>query len=413
MRLPIPLLVALHACTDAGSKADSGRIDDTLGPGPCADGGWGAADAASVAEATHVRTDGDDAGDGSTGAPYATLDAARDHTREDGVAKVVVLGPGTWSVGVFDISHNAGGDVTDDDLALYGCGSAETILELDRGIRVNGATGVIVAGLALSGGERALQIWQGAIATVSDVSIRGSTQVGAIVDGAATSATFSSVTISETAPDGDGVGYGLAVQQANLSMEQGGIRTSTGLAVLVTGSGGGDGTGAAAVLSDVEIDTVAASDGAPGRGIQVQELSSLAMTGGSITSVTDAAIFGLMAIDVSASTTIDAVAAGSESAGDGIVITDGAPEEDWADLYYSATLDTNAITGAARAGILITGNGVSATLLGGQSLAGNGYDAVVTQDGPTVGADSTTTLDLSDTPLVFDATAIATIELSE
>lgn len=413
------LLVALlFACDDGGkpdatldSGGDSGGGGDS-GEGtptpPCADGGWGLITPDD--ETIHVRADGSDEGDGGADTPVATLDAALELARGRGGAARFAVGPGTYAaqLGLGELFADA------DGLTIEGCGPGEVTLEAaadwDSVIRVNGLQDVRLAGFTVSGGRRAVMVYGGATATLESLEVRDSSRVGIVWDGNLTAGTATDVSVRDTVgdPDDDGAyGYGVLIQGAQVTIVGGGVYDSVRAGLLVH-----DAT-ASVVLDGFAVEnTSPGADGALGRGIQVQELAQLAMTGGGVSGCSDAGIFArqALAVDLSGVSVADTALAvapdGGEAAGDGIVVTQGDTDLALDPGTFLFTMADTTVSGSARAGVLL--DGVTAELGAGNVLTDNAYDpgagAPLAQGGAVVTGVTSFDLDAAGTPLdVFGA----------
>ena len=384
-------LLALVGCTDQG-KNDSGATptdtdvptDSTTDTDPttatpvssCASGSWGALPDPAVA--LHVAVDGDDTNAGTWDAPLATIDAAVAASRATGGLRAIFVGPGNFDA-TLNLAHSVE-DTTDDGLGIYGCGVGETTLDAasrnDPVVKVSGVLNFTLDGFTLSGGRRALWIWQGATAAVSNLDITGSSRSGIVIDGSDTytSATEVSVrdTISEASGGGSDIGYGISVQLGTLEMTGGGVYGSTGVGVLVHfGS---------LVMDTVAIESTASDrSGYLGRGVQLQELSDGSFTDVTLTDNADAAIFALRALGTTVqgvtirntgAAGIPATATGITT-GDGIVITQG--DANYKVASFQAAINDSVVSGSDRAGVIV--DGVTVLSCTGNDVTGNAYPA--------------------------------------
>ncbi len=318
-------------------------------------------------------------------------------TRVEGAARGIALWPGTYAESLALAADVAG--LSDNGLALQGCSSAEvTIAPSDKddpGIKVSEATGVQVAGLTIQGGKRGIWVWQGATVGIADVAVIGSTRAGVVIDGSNTIVIMDEVSVTDPKADADGFGgYGFALQRATVTMTNAVVNGATTAGILV------DGSEAIVTMSDVTVNDTAAvvdmatSDEFFGRGIQMQGQALLSVTRGVFTGNHDAGIFalqpGLLTLnDVTVSDTLVSDIVDSENrAGDGIVVTHGAVDDNWEEPYFEAALDTITINGTARSGVLLSGNGVGESHLnvtiGGTGPEDIGGGKVLSQGGATV-----------------------------
>ena len=321
-----------------------------------------------------MRADGDDAGDGSGDAPLATLGAAVTLSREAGQPRRIAVGPGTFAASL-NLSGQELGDPTDSGLSIEGCSPTETIVEAADStewvIKVTESTGVRLAGLGLEGGRRALWVWGGAEAEIESVHVTGSGRLGVIIGGTDTIATLTNVEVHdpvvETDNDGTEYGYGISFQDSTATMTGGGVWGAHRVGILCHFAN--------VIFEDVSVeDTAPDSDGYYGRGIQLQELSTATITGGSLAGNSDAGVYSLCSLYLELDgLSVDATAASgvpeqAADTGDGIVISQGT--NDNLPSSYQSLLTGNTITGSARAGILI--ESVTAEISGNTAGADNG-----------------------------------------
>lgn len=348
-------LVLLSACT----SKDLPPTDDSSAPltSPCSDGLWGSADPTA---ALQVRADGDDGGDGSVSAPFASLEAAIEAGRASGAAYAIFLGPGDF------VAHMDLDGATDPGVYLGGCG-AETVLapeERDEtaqefALRVAAVPDLTLERLQVEGGERPLWIWEGTQATLRDVEVYSARRTGILYDGVNTFATMENVSVHDTIAVDIGsrsIGYGVSVRNlSSFSMSGGGIYNSTGIGLVVDGTAGASSVS----LTDVVVSgTQQDGDGLLGRGVHLQVVDSATFSGVSLESNYDTALFAVRAGTLNMSDVlISGIAASDvgtgETSGDGVVVTaiDSLnPNPDPAS--YSAVLNNNAISGADRLGVL-------------------------------------------------------------
>lgn len=349
---------------DGGSGVDGGA---TAASPPCATGDWGVLEDPDLA--IHVAQDGSSTATGSASDPVDDPVVALTLARAAGL-HAIFIGPGSFE-------SNLSLDTRDDGMQLLGCPGESTLTGTSKArgvplIEVSDATGVLVSSLALSGGRRAVTVWQGATVEIESVSISGSSRVGILVDGALTELSLVDVTIDslETATDGAvDLAYGIVVQDGSLTMSGGSVDGATGVGLL--------GDSADITLTDVDItNTSPLSDDTLGRGIHVQSLSNLSVTGGTVDHNADAGIFALraavVALDgVTISNTAAALTADGESTGDGVVVTAGDTAADPGS--YLASFTDCTITGSARAAILAEGEGVEVTGFSGNTFEDNGF----------------------------------------
>lgn len=408
---------------DTGDSQDSAGDSDTAVPTPptppCSGGSWGAI--TDPNNAVHVREDGDDAsGDGSGSAPYRTLAAAVE-AWEAGAGSSIALGPGTFT-GVVSLSGDHGDGTSDNDIRIEGCSASETILVPDAGddglsiLKLTGVTGGTLSGFTLLGGYRSLWICADSTATVTGVNVESGERAGIVAVGAGTTVTLSDVNVTNPVPAadyaGDEAAYGISVSTANVSMEGGGIRGATGVAFLAEG--------ATISLTDVEISaTSTLTTGQFGRGIQLQGLSTATLDTVTLDGNQDAGLFSSQSLSLNLSSlTVSNTGAGAltddtDTTGDGIVVSQGGPD----DAIYDASLFVTRITGctvtgSARAGMVVqdvlveelSGNTAGADndyAPGGVSIIVQG-SAQISASSPDAYEEATTALDLNWTALVVE-----------
>ena len=235
----------------------TGGAEEPAAP-PCDGGGWGAIGAPN--DAAHVRNDGDDSGDGSQTAPFATLQAALDAVRA-GDASRIAVGPGTFETAL-DL------DADDRDLVIEGCGADQT--DLTSGIdgqpvvKVTEAVGVSLAGLTLSRADRPLFVWGGAEVAVAASTIDSARWSGFVVDGPYTLLDLDDVTVSGSREVGGVGGFGGEVDGGTLHWRGGAAVGNTAAGIVASGST------ARIELSDLVVaDTQSTPAGVFGRGVQI------------------------------------------------------------------------------------------------------------------------------------------------
>jgi hypothetical protein len=375
MRVLVVLLMA--GCTSAGSDPTASEARSDRMRSPCDDGGWSGL--SDPDDAVHVRTRGDDAtADGSRLMPYGTPEAALDATRAGG-PKAIFLGPGTYD-GFLDL-----GAGTDDGLAIYGCSADEVTLRPDtyssgghrRAIMVSGASGVVLADFRIQGGLPGLWIWQGASAEVSEVVVDEALGYGVMVGGTTTTATLTDVEVHDVDPDvydhGWLLGYGVAVDDATVTMTRGGVWGASVVGVLAANV-------ADVTLNDVTVeDTYPDYDGSKGRGAHAQGLSSLVVQGGAFRRNHDAGIAAVGAIwlEVSGAEISDTAAVAMSdgtTSGDGILIAEE-PGGDYAAGTFLGEISDVALDGNDRAAALFDGEGVEVSDFSSIAESGNGLES--------------------------------------
>lgn len=406
--------------TDSTVPTDSDSAGTPTDPvSACTSGTFGALP--DPLAAIHVSADGDDTAAGSWDAPLATLDAAVTLSRTKGAPRAIFVGPGTFEAAL-NLAHSVE-DTTDDGLGIYGCGADETTLEAagrnDPVVKVSQVAGFTLDGVTLSGGRRALWIWQGATASLSNLVVTGSSRSGIVIDGSDTFTSANEVevrdTVAEASGGGTDIGYGISVQLGTLEMSGGGVYGSTGVGVLVHfGSLTMDAVAVESTASD--------SAGYLGRGVQLQELADGSFTDVTLTDNADAGLFALRALV----TTLDGVSvtntaaagipatAAAATTGDGIVITQGDTNYDVAS--FQADINNNLVNGSDRAGVVV--DGVTVLTCTGNTVSSNGYPSdgspqIVVQGGAVMPdpdtADDWTTL---DTPIPVNVLSLEVDDLS-
>lgn len=385
------IALSLVGCTTPAShpktKGDSAEDTGTNVPAPCASGDWG--EITLTADTLHVNDDAAEGGDGSGDAPFRTIAEALALTRVEGAARNIALWPGSYAESLALAADVAG--LSDNGLTMQGCGSTEVTLappdKDDPGIKISEAADVTIAGMTIDGGKRGFWVWQGATVAVADMAVIGSSRAGVVIDGSDSIVTLDRVAVSDPQADTDGFGgYGFAFQRATVTMTNATVDGATTAGILV------DGSEAVVTMSDVTVNDTASAGSLYGRGIQMQGQSTMSVTRGTFTKNHDAGIFalqpGLLTLDdVGVNDTLSAsIVDSDEDAGDGIVVTHGSATDNWEEPYFQASLTTIAINGAARAGVLLSGNGVGESHAG--VTIGADYDPgaglVLKQGGATV-----------------------------
>lgn len=383
------LWIVLAGCAGKGA-------DDTADTGPAAtapcSSGWGAISDPDAS--IHVRSDGDDAGDGSVTSPLATLDAAL-ALSPGGGAKRIAVGPGTYSANLV-LAGASMGAPGDDGLVLEGCGVGETTIEAaDVTLSVVQASAVEeleIAGLTLSGGTRTLRIDQGGTTSLVSIEVVGGLRNGVMMDGsyARPDVHAEDLAVSGILADVDGgFGYGIAVQDALFTVIGGAVSDTVGVGLFVTGHA------SVVTIADFAVSGVSVdADNRLGRGIHVQNLATASLTGVVLSGNVDAGLYALGAADVRLTgCLVESTLAGQlddGTSGDGIVISRGADPVDPSE--FTVDLRDTSVTGSARTGVLLDGVTAAAS---GNSVSGNGYstDGILAQNGAvTSGTDSVQTL---------------------
>jgi len=352
----------------------------------CQFGGW--ADAEDSRHVVHVREDGSDTdGNGTRRNPYATVDAALEHLRDDGHngKSRIAVGPG-----VFDTSVHLA--ASDPKVEIVGCSAARTTLQAvspgESVISVDGQKHAWLRGVTVAGGRRALRVRDGGRFDVRGSVIDGSSQVGVLVQGEQSRLHLHDTTVTSTQALDDR-GWGVAViDGGRLEMNRGGVYDSVGVGIF--------GDDADVTLSDVEVigtQTTGRFDSELGRGLHLQNGSSLEINGGLFRDNSDAALFlrdpksmrinGIVIDITSAGIVIDFPSTGLS--GDGIVVHGGQP----------VTLTDNLITGSARAAILF--DGATGTVSGNET-----DDNGLVIDGTSIFAQEQAHVGGDDAGLVYD-----------
>ena len=365
----------MYACTGPDGKTPSPPAE-----APCTAGTWSGVTEEMAATAVHVRADGSDDGTGSADAPFATFAAAM-----AGDPALVLVGPGTFDALVIDA-----------DATVIGCG-AESVLTSEGPVVWVDSAVATVSGLAISGGDPGVWAWQAADLTLADAQVEGATGPGLVIEGAQTHATLTSVGVNGA---GD---IGFSVQDATVDATDVTITGATGLGLLV------DGLDANLTATGLTLSAMVADAAGEGRGIQVQHYANATLADVQVSDAIGAGIVGLQAVTLDLqSTTISGTTAGT-GLGDGLVVLDGDVDESWDQSYFDVTAQGLVVDGAARAGVLLSGNGLLGRLLSATITAdydpGPGMPLI--QGGPELSNDTVPTYDLdtSGESLSVDATA--------
>ena len=390
MKPPMLLLLAA-ACGCSHPKTDDSAVDDSPGDdtsgdshdtapptpvGPCAEGAWGSR-LAGPDGVIVVSQAGDDAAAGAWDSPVASLAAALERAVANG-ATAVLIGPGSFPTSaVMDSTH--------DGIAVYGCGAdVTTLVDPDplapaTLLRVNYADGVTLADFATSGGKRAIEVdVRDTNVTLSSLALAGGVRSGLLVYGYG-EVTMDGVDVSGVSTDGDdgsAYGYGMSFVGSSpnaplsISMEGGIVDSATTAGVL--------GDQAALSMSNVSVTSTQSNAGYFGRGVQVQNGSSLWMSGCWLDANADAAVYavGSPSIEVMDSDLLNTLPAALPDdpeadlpPGDGLVVRVG----DHEGLPLSAfilSITRNVIDGNGRTGILVE----DATVVEAEDNTGtNGY----------------------------------------
>ena len=378
------ILLSLFACASStGGDADIKTDVDVLDvPAPCAGGTWGTADATVAATAWHVSEGA--GGTGTADSPFGSLTEAIEATRTEGAAKAVVVWPGAYTA-----SLDLGGtDLGDTGLRLLGCGATEVRIEGESSIvpvvKLSTAAEIELAGVTLTGGRRGVLAWQGSQLTLTNVVVDNAGRAGIVIDGSSTYLRGTDVQILDPQVESGAPAYGLAVQGAQVEFDGLDVVGASTAGIVI------DGSSTYVRMDGVTVsDTRMAADGRFGRGIHLQGQASMELSNASLLRNHDAGLFALQGMSVRLDTvdvaeTLAADVASGVVSADGITITDGAPGENWGDTYFTAELSGVNVSGSARAGVLLTGNGLGVTL-GEVAITGAAFDPgsglAIAQDG--------------------------------
>ncbi|MDP6933056.1 MAG: right-handed parallel beta-helix repeat-containing protein [Myxococcota bacterium] len=355
---PSLLLLLLPACAGSSGKTDTGDAP-WAAESPCASGTWDSF--LDPESAVHVRADGDDeSGDGSADAPLASLQAGLDLARESDSLGSIAVGPGEFTAGVNLVAEGIlSDDFSDDGLALQGCGMDETVLVADSDddplVRIVGAMDVVLSDLALQGGRRALWIWGGASADISDVSVVDSTKVGIVVADTDTVVSLTGVTVTDVQSDdtsGTEIGYGISIENGAATLSDTSVTGAVSVGILVNG---GD-----AVMSGVTVqETAQLSDGTLGRGIQLQGQATAAITDTTLAGNSDAGLFSRQSTSLDVDGLVVEAVGWSEipddedSSGDGIVVTGLDEAHSYDPAVFQTSVANSVLSDLDRAGMVL------------------------------------------------------------
>ena len=308
-----------------------------------------------------VDIDADPGGDGTRIAPLQTVDEGLALARASG-NRYLLLAEGTY-VGSLLIGAD------DVDLAVVGCGD-DTILDAGGGIGidVDGADGVILQDLVITGATVGVRVGGGAGAEtaveISGVTVREAVRLGVEIRGEGTRATLSDVVVDGViadADDGDALGYGLlAWGAADVTGTDLVIRNATRTGVCFSALD-------AFALDRVTVEATAAFDGLLGRGVQLQGGAAGTVANLTVDGARDAGIF-VLAADVALSDVVVSNTAESDvegvpdvRAGAGLVVTSGDLVEP-ADAPFTVSVRASQRVDNARLGVLLEGFGLDVTL---------------------------------------------------
>jgi hypothetical protein len=286
----------------------------------------------------------------------------------------IVLGTGQYDANLTLLGDDGDG-ADDDDLVIQGCDATTVqIRAIDPArpvVRVIGARGVEISGVALVGGDRGLQVIAGGEVDARDIAIAGAGRIGAVVDGPSSVLDLTNVEIGATVPLEDGTkGWGVAVQNhATLHIDGGNIHDVHEVGVFAA-------DGATIDITNTQIhDVVPNGQGMFGRGVHLQDIDGGSISDSSIVRVHDEGLFGLrvphfgvnqLVIDI----VVAGIAIGLDDipTGDGLVFT--APSNSgYSTGAWTVTMDQLTVSRAARAGVLL--ENVDGTVTGGVDTTNN------------------------------------------
>lgn len=344
-------------------------------------------------------------GDGSEEAPFATFDDALAEARATGLRHIVLANgeyPGHWSLSEDDPAKQDAG------LQITGCSRTGTVLVgvevfdpleqvdvLAPNFLVSGPSTADIAlrDLTLQGGRRALLVQTGAgddgPILLERVNVDEAVRVGVLIDGPDSVAHLLDVDIDGTLDEGDGFGWGLAVQTragAEVTLDEPTVLQG----VDITGSVG-VGLLAHAAWLDLEGGSVSGTSsvgGELGRGVQLQQSTRADVVALTVSGNADAAIFvhrpgrdgapvylSGCALEQTASAGIST--APGEEASDGLVATGGPSPSPLPETLPLVLVD-NEFEGNERAHILVEGVAVE---VGANGLFGDGTDFAFASQG--------------------------------
>ena len=391
----LPYLLAV-SCTDkvpdeTASPQDSQTV--VVPEGPCVDGargdGWGLISSDPLV-AIHVRTDGDDGGDGGHARPVATLQKALELAVLE--QRPIAVGPGEFTSSLSLFGAPSG-------IVIQGCSPQETVLIAESDalpvIDTNGATDVVLGGFATLGGEMAIKVWAGSTVDISDLLIDGSKGAGISMNGGYS--VLSRVEVTNPVASDQGYAYGIAMDGGEALLAQVSVRDATMAGILV-GGGTVELIGVSVPLRVAKITRVNAGDmSLLGRGIQLQEYANGVFADVTLSDNADAGLYALRSAVTSTNLTIEGTTAGvcegcELQTGDAAVFSRG--DSNVAPSTFQIALTDSVIDGADRTGFLFSG--VTANVTG--TLAqdcGHLVDekALLFQDGAVVSGDEVAVLD--------------------
>lgn len=414
----LPLVIVCLGCVgEKGGDGDTGPTD----AGPCLDGGWGelGADGPGV---IHVQADAI-AGDGSSSAPYGTMDEALDALRADATLHTLFVWPGSIAAGL-TLSTPDGASADSYGVAVLGCGVDESTLvaadDTAPVILASDLASVRLAGLAVQGGTRAIWLRNVAASEMSHLSLVESRRAGIVLQGSdvplvpgddglpPASHMLEDIAVadlvSESVETGEygsvDLAYGLLVlSDASVSARELSVTGATLAGVLVHD--------AALQAVDLVISDTLASDAlGVGRALQSQSGAWLSVSSSTLAQQVDA---GLMAIDTFTllldalqveATAAPSGAAGLVATGDGVVARAG-DDGLYPPEYLTAALSEVVVVDSARAGVVL--DAVTAELAGiDVSGSGGAECAEVCAQGAAVLSGETEGVETLDTPLSFN-----------
>lgn len=331
--------------------------------GPCAGGGWG--DISNPNNAVHVAVDGNDKNDGSSGKPLATLAVALLATRAGG-PQAIAVHPGSFTTNL-ELYHVVAGSISDDDLVIEGCSPQETTLASGHPgkavLSYDEVDSLVLRGVELSGGDRALRAFSGANGALTDVVIDGASRAGVVLDEATLS--FTEVKITNTTTSSGSAGWGISVNESTLDWSGGGVDEAVEFGIFAHDSD--------LTLDDLDVtDIDANASGYLGRGLHMQE-GTADLDDVRFARVHDAAVFGRRVDDATLVGIVDddtqdgLIPSSSDKAAEGIVMTRAGSTA--AVSNFTVSLEDCDLDNNNRAAVLL--DGVTATL-DGTTGSGNG-----------------------------------------
>ncbi len=376
---------ALLGCApgDGGAGSGAGLAGDSAGDSgedsaggedevafPCDGGSW--EDHPDFGEWVHVRANGDDGGDGTRAAPFASVPAGLNWSRAYG-RKTIFVGPGDFAANL-DLADDLGEGGSDVRLRILGCGPDETHLTpaspSDILLKLSGVHDVQIIGVELFGGETPLLIWQGSSAFLQNVSVRNALTTGVWIDGNDTVVVAEQLIIEDTVagdPDMSGAasdnGWGLRINLADVTLRTSAIARNRRAGIAMFG-------GTLHATDIVVIDTQPGDDDLDGEGI-FADFSTLVVDGATCVRNRVAGVHVVDGTDTQlANVMVNTTLANEAGAyGDGILLHQSSTFDP---AFFGHTLTDSIVSGNARAGVVV--DGVSVTTLSGNTVTENGYD---------------------------------------